>query len=162
MVLVECFNYTKLDTVEVSNVIKELIEKYNIPLSNVIIDSDGVGGGVADQVRGVNFVNNSSPLFNQNFSNLKSQCYVKLSEMFKEKKISLNIIDPSLMDTITQELLAIKLKNIDKDNKVAVQSKEEMKKILGVSPDYADCLMMRMYFELKNIKSTGRYAIAFV
>lgn len=162
LVLVEVFNYTKLDTVEVSNVINELREKYNISLSNVIIDSDGVGGGVADQVRGVNFINNSSPLFNQNFSNLKSQCYVKLSELFKEKKISLNIIDPTIMDTITQELLAVKLKNIDKDGKVAVQSKDEMKKILGVSPDYGDCLMMRMYFELKNIKSTGRYAIAFV
>jgi hypothetical protein len=127
------------------------------------VDSDGVGGGVADQLRGcVNFVNNSSPLHKQNFTNLKSQCYVKLSEMFKEGQISLNILEPSVIDDLTQELLAVKLKDVDRDNKVAVQSKDEMKKILGKSPDISDAIMMGMYFQLKNLKSTGRYAIAFV
>jgi phage terminase large subunit len=162
LVLVEHHIYEKLDTVQLSEEIKELIDKHNIPLSQVIVDSDGVGGGVADMIKGVNFVNNSSALYNQNFANLKSQCFVKLSEMFKEGKISLNILDPSIMDQLTQELLAVKLKNMDKDNKVAVQSKEEMKRQLGVSPDLADCLMFRMWFELKNLKSTGRYALIFV
>ena len=45
--------------------------------------------------------------------------------------------------------------------KVAVMSKDEMKKILGKSPDLSDAFMMRMYYEIKNLKSTGRYAIAF-
>jgi hypothetical protein len=71
-------------------------------------------------------------------------------------------MDPATIDELTQELLAVKLKDIDKDNKVAVQSKDEMKKVLGKSPDLSDALMMRMYFEVKNLKSTGRYAIAFV
>ena len=71
-------------------------------------------------------------------------------------------MEPSIVDELTQELLAVKLKDIDKDNKVAVMSKDEMKKILGKSPDLSDALMMRMYFEVKNLKSTGRYAIAFV
>jgi phage terminase large subunit len=163
MVLVEHFVYTKLSTVELTEEIRGLIDKHNIPMNNVVVDSDGVGGGVADNLKGcVNFVNNSSPLHNQNFSNLKSQCYVKLSEMFKENKISLNILDPSVIDEITQELLAIKLKNIDKDGKVSVQSKDEMKKLLGKSPDLSDALMMRLYFELRNLKSTGKYSVAFI
>jgi phage terminase large subunit len=162
LVVLEMFIYTKLSTVELSSEIKELIQKYGVHPTNVIVDSDGVGGGVADQIRGTNFVNNASPLHNQNFSNLKSQCYVKLSELFKEGQISLNIMEPSLIDALTQELLAIKLKDVDKDNKVQVQSKDEMKKILGKSPDLSDALMMRMYFEIKNSKTTGRYAIAFV
>jgi hypothetical protein len=37
-----------------------------------------------------------------------------------------------------------------------------MKKVLGKSPDISDAIMMGMYFQLKNLKSTGRYAIAFV
>jgi hypothetical protein len=37
-----------------------------------------------------------------------------------------------------------------------------MKKVLGKSPDLSDALMMRMYFEIKNMKTTGRYSIAFV
>jgi hypothetical protein len=162
MVVLEVFVFTKLSTTELSAEIKELIAKYGIHPTNVIVDSDGVGGGVADQIRGTNFVNNSSALHNQNFSNLKSQCYVKLSELFKENKISLNILNPSVVDDLTQELLAIKLKDVDKDNKVAVMSKDDMKRILGKSPDLSDALMMRMYFEIKNMKATGRYSIAFI
>ena len=161
LVVLECLVYNKLSTVELSSEIRELIEKYGIHPTNIIVDSDGVGGGVADQIKGTNFVNNSSPLHGQNYSNLKSQCYVKLSELFKEGKISINIMNPSVIDDLTQELLAVKLKDIDKDNKVAVQSKDEMKKLLGKSPDLSDALMMRVYYEIKNLKSTGRYAIAF-
>jgi hypothetical protein len=161
-VVLEVLVYTKLSTTELSSEIRELIAKWGVHPQNIIVDSDGVGGGVADQIKGTNFVNNSSPLHNQNFSNLKSQCYVKLSELFKEGKISLNILDPSRIDELTQELLSVKLKDVDKDNKVAVQSKEEMKKVLGKSPDLSDALMMRMYYEIKNQKTTGRYAIAFV
>ena len=162
LVVLECLVYSKLSTTELSGQIRELIQKYGVHPNNVIVDSDGVGGGVADQIRGTNFVNNARPLHEQNFSNLKSQCYVKLSELFKEGKISLNILDPTTIDELTQELLAIKLKDVDRDNKVAVQSKEEMKKILGKSPDLSDALMMRMYYEIKNSKATGRYALAFV
>lgn len=162
LVVMEVLVYRKLSTVELSSEIKDLIAKWKIHPQQVIVDSDGVGGGVADQIRGVNFVNNSKALHEQNFINLKSQCYVKLSEQFKEGKISLNILDPSVVDELTQELLAVKLKNIDKDNKVAVQSKDEMKKILGKSPDLSDAMMMRMYFEIKNQKASGRYAIGVV
>jgi hypothetical protein len=162
LVALEVKVYTKLSTTELSTEITDIMRMYGIHPTNVIVDSDGVGGGVADQIRGTNFVNNSKALHEQNFINLKSQCYVKLSELFKEGKISINIMEPSVVDELTQELLAVKLKDIDKDNKVAVMSKDEMKKILGKSPDLSDAFMMRMYYELKNLKSTGRYAIAFV
>ena len=162
LVALEVKVYTKLSTTELSTEITDIMRMYGIHPTNVIVDSDGVGGGVADQIRGTNFVNNSKALHEQNFINLKSQCYVKLSELFKEGKISINIMEPSVVDELTQELLAVKLKDIDKDNKVAVMSKDEMKKILGKSPDLSDAFMMRMYYEIKNLKSTGRYAIAFV
>jgi len=160
LVVVECYVYTKLSTVELSSEIKGLIQKFKIHPGQVIVDSDGVGGGVADQLRGVNFVNNSRALHDQNFSNLKSQCYVKLSELFKEGQISINLMEPATVDELTQELLAVKLKDIDKDNKVAVQSKDEMKRTLGKSPDLSDALMMRMLPEIKSNKTTGRYAIS--
>jgi PBSX family phage terminase large subunit len=162
LVVIEIKVYRKLSATELSSEIKELIATYGVHPNNLIVDSDGVGGPVADMLRGTNFVNNSTALHQQNFSNLKSQCYVKLSELFKEGKISLNIMEPSVVEELTQELLAIKLKDIDKDNKIAVQSKDEMKKVLGKSPDLSDAIMMRMYYEIKNLKATGRYAIAFV
>jgi hypothetical protein len=162
LVVLEVFIYSKLSTTQLSSEIQELISKYGIHPSNCVVDTDGVGGGVGDIIRATNFVNNSSPLHKQNFSNLKSQCYVKLAELFKEGKISLNILDPSTVDDLTQELLSVRLKDTDKDNKVAVHSKDEMKKILGKSPDISDALMMRMLFEVKNHKSTGKYSISFI
>jgi PBSX family phage terminase large subunit len=162
LTVVEIAVYSKLSTVELSSQIKELIAKHGIHPTNVIIDSDGVGGGVADQIRGTNFVNNAKPLHNENFGNLKSQCYIKLSELFKEGKISINIMSPSDIDDLTQELLAVKLKDVDKDNKVQVGSKDDMKRMLGKSPDLSDALMMRMYYEIKNKKATGQYSMAFL
>jgi hypothetical protein len=162
LVLISCHIYRKVSTTELSSEIKDLMKFHGIHPQQVIIDSDGVGGGVADQIKGTNFVNNGRPLHEQNFTNLKSQCYIKLSEMFKEGKISINLLEPSVVEDLTQELLAIKLKDIDKDNKVGVMSKDEMKRILGKSPDLSDALMMRMYQEIKAHKTTGRYSISFV
>jgi hypothetical protein len=162
LVAVEVLVMTKLSTTELSSEIRALIEKHGIHPTNIIVDSDGVGGGVADQIRGTNFINNAKPLHNQNYSNLKAQCYAKLAELFKERKISINILVPSVIDDLTQELLAVKLKDVDKDNKIQITSKDEMKKILGKSPDLSDAFMMRMYYEIKNSKATGRYAIAFI
>ena len=162
LVVISCHVYTKLSTTELSSEIGDLIRSHGIHPQNVIIDSDGVGGGVADQIKGTNFVNNSRALHEQNFSNLKSQCYVKLSDMFREGKISINILEPAVVEDLTQELLAVKLKDIDKDNKVAVQSKDEMKRILGKSPDLSDALMMRMYYEIKTQRTTGKYSISMI
>ncbi len=73
----------------------------------------------------------------------------------------MNIMDPSIVDELTQELLSVKLKDVN-DNKVGVVSKDEMKKVLGKSPDLADSVAMGIYFNIKNSKTTGRYSIAFV
>jgi PBSX family phage terminase large subunit len=161
-VITEILTYTKLSTTELSAEITDLIAKYGIHPQNIVIDSDGVGGGVADMVRGKNFINNSSPLHKQNYTNLKSQCYIKLSEMFKEGLISINVLDPNTIDTLTQELLSVRLKDTDKDNKIGVHSKDEMKKILGTSPDISDAVMMKMLFEVQNHKNTGKYSISFI
>ena len=160
--LVEVHIYTKLDAIQLTNEIKELMKFHKIHPIQCIVDADGVGGPISDILRGTNFVNNSSPLHNQNFTNLKSQCYVKLSDMFKEGKISINISEPQIVDDLTQELLSIKLKDVDKDKKVSVLSKDEIKKHLGKSPDLADSMMTRMLTEIKNLKTTGRYSIQFL
>lgn len=161
-VITEILTYTKLSTTDLSEEIKGLIQKYGVHPQNIVVDSDGVGGGVADQIRGKNFINNSSPLHKQNYTNLKSQCYIKLSEMIKEGKISINVMDPNTIDTLTQELLSVRLKDTDKDNKIGVHSKDEMKKILGTSPDISDAVMMKMLFEVNTLKNTGKYSISFI
>jgi hypothetical protein len=57
------------------------------------------------------------------------------------------------MDRIQNELDNILVKDVDSENKVKLESKEDMKKRLGHSPDYADAIMMRMYWELNKSNS---------
>lgn len=159
LTIVEVYRYKNIDTQELSDNIKDLIRTHGIHPSQVIVDSDGLGGGVVDTIRCTPFVNNSSPLHKENYSNLKSQSYVKLSDLIKEGKISINITDSRIVDELTQELVTVTLKDVDKDGKIQVISKEEQKRLLGKSPDLSDAMMMRMYFEIKNKNTTGKYAI---
>ena len=64
--------------------------------------------------------------------------------MFKEGKISINIMDPNTIRHINTRTIICKIKDTDKDNKIGVHSKDEMKKILGTSPDISDAVMMKI------------------
>ncbi len=127
----------------------EFIQKHSIPLTNVIADEDGVGGGVVDFLKCRGFVNNSQPLKGENYSNLKSQCSILTA-----KKISLNEMgelcnDKTLIDIVSEEMEQIKMKDIDKDGKLSIVPKELIKENIGRSPDEWDSIMMRYYFELQ-------------
>ena len=140
---------------EVVKLIEEARAKYRIPLSQVVIDEDGVGGGVVDMLRGCRgFIGGASQIeTNQgitNYRNLRSQCYFKLADLTKEKKIRINA-DPNIKDLIIQELEQIKDKGEADEKKLAIIAKDEIKEFLGRSPDFADALMMRMIFELQYI-----------
>ena len=145
----------KYDTVQTSQEIRKLATENYIPMSRVIADADGIGGGVVDQLRCKSFVNNSTPVkvegSKQNFSNLKSQCYFHLAEKFKKKEVYL--IDSTFKEQLNEELSLIRRKDMDKDVKWAVEGKETIKTMLGRSPDIADTIMMRSYFELVGSKS---------
>jgi hypothetical protein len=80
----------------------------------------------------------------RNFANLKTQCYFELQRQIKNISIS----DESIKDKLSSELDVIVQTHLDKDAKITIISKDEMKEKLGRSPDYADALMMRMYYEL--------------
>jgi hypothetical protein len=160
---VRFYQYEKLLTTEVTKKVKQLQEKYRISASNIIVDEDGVGGGVCDQLQCQGFVNNSRPLPNysnpqldqrgniivENFDNLKSQCYFRLADRINKGHLFVDCEEPEMIERIIQELEQVKQKDIDSDKKKGVVPKEEVKEILGRSPDFSDCLMMREYFELK-------------
>ena len=138
-----------------ANTVRKLANENYIPMSRVIADEDGVGGGVVDILRCKGFVNNSTPLkvegVKENFANLKSQCYFKLSDKVRDKEIYIK--DHSLKKELAEELDMVRQKDFDKDGKKAVEGKENIKILLGRSPDVADTIMMRAYFDLTGTKS---------
>lgn len=149
--VVDLVSLNKSSIVEIAQLIRELANKYKVTMSNVIIDEDGVGGGVVDMLKGCKgFINNSKPLLVENqivqYQNLKTQCYFKLAELIQGDQIYIKCQEQTIIDDITKELEMVKRDKIDSDGKLRIISKEMVKQSIGRSPDYSDALMMRMYF----------------
>lgn len=140
--------FKKTSTTTVVSLLLERATKYSIPISQVIVDEDGVGGGVKDQLHGCKgFVANSRPRRKENYINFKSQCAFLLAKKINAGEIAVRIESPEMREGLVEELEQLKAKDIDKDGKLALISKDVMKEVLGRSPDVADCLIMRMAYE---------------
>lgn len=150
------FTYEKQGLDITEGKIREIANEYKVPFSHIIIDEDGVGGGLVDNMSGINgFVNNSTPLENpklgykENYQNLKTQCYYMLSDKVNSHQMAINCQNEAIRGYIIEELEQIKSK--DSDNRLQIISKDEIKELIGRSPDFADALMMRMWFELSRM-----------
>jgi hypothetical protein len=139
---------------EVVDTINELIKNHSVRLSNVLVDEDGIGGGCKDYLHCKGFLNGSKAV-RDNYMNLKSDCYFKLGELISSNAIT---FEGTHKDTIVKELEMIRREKIDSDGKLRVTNKEDLKKRHGISPDFADAIMMRAFYELK--KNFGKYAFA--
>jgi hypothetical protein len=152
--VIEIFTLDKSSITETAEAIKSLMNKHRVPLSNVVADEDGVGGGVVDIVRCKGFVNNSKALKEENnnveYQNLKTQCYYKLAELIQSNKLFIDCNNADIQDIITKELEQVKRDKIDQDGKLRILPKEKVKELIGHSPDYSDALAMRFYFDLKQ------------
>jgi hypothetical protein len=137
--------------------IKRLQQENQVPLRNVIVDEDGVGGGVKDYLRCQGFVNNARALKNENYQNLKTQCYYTLAKKINEGQLGISCSNINTKNEIIEELEQVRTKDADKDNKLQILSKDTIKSIIGRSPDYADALAMRMYYEIDS--NYGRYFV---
>lgn len=167
------YTYQGID--ETIRKMKEVVVDQDIGYLNVLADEDGVGGGVVDGMRGIKgFTGNATPLpiwdfvknrlVPANYRNFRSQCYFKLGEMVNNRHLAIKITkfetniegytqEKAISDLI-EELDAIKATDNSMDGKQAIIPKSEIKEQLGRSPDFADIMMMRMFFELKNYPVT--------
>lgn len=156
------FIHSKKSTDWVEAEIERLMKEYSIPRSYVVVDEDGIGGGIVDHLSGVRgFVNNSRP-FEQskniarrpvihNYGNLKAQCYYALSDFVNSNRIGITRgVSSEIKECIIEDLEQIKKKDPDKDAKLYVTPKDIIKENIGRSPDYGDCMMMRMVFEVAS------------
>lgn len=152
--VVERIERTKLSITESAQLIKDTANKYAVPMSQVIVDEDGIGGGVVDILKCKGFVANSAPLYGGNFDMLKSQCGYRLSEL-----INANLIferaEPALQQSIIEEIEQLKKKEGDQDKKKGIMPKDKIKDLIARSPDDLDTYIMRAYFEVQKVGSTS-------
>jgi len=167
--LVAVYRFEKLSTDETEQKIKDIAAKEKIPFSNIIIDEDGIGGGVVDHLRGVKgFVAKRKPFVTATevldrkkkikndytdptvYAGLKSQCGWKIAELINDHKVAFKV--PDYREMIIEELTALLRDNEpDSDARRQLKPKKKVKEDLsGRSPDLGDCIIMRAYFELKR------------
>lgn len=157
-------HYTKQTLDITTTYIQAAMHRNQTGHNSTLIDSDGMGGGPVDMLRVKGFTNNARPvtpvtgqrdgrgnLIPENFDNLKSQCYFKLSERINKNGLYLECETDEIKQWIIEELEQVKQKALDSDMKKGVVPKDKVKEYLGRSPDFADTIMMREWFELNPV-----------
>jgi phage terminase large subunit len=142
---------------DVVNEVRQIQQANAVPLRNIIIDEDGVGGGAKDFLRCQGFVNNARALKGENYQNLKTQCYYKLADLVNKAQVGIDCPDINAKNNIIEELEQVRMKDADKDTKLQMIPKDTIKAIIGRSPDYSDAMAMRMFYEIDT--NYGKYFV---
>lgn len=139
--------------VETAAAVNQLAKQEGVPRSHIVVDDDGVGGGVVDLLPGcMPFNGGAKPIEvkgkDQNYMNLKAQCAYEAAQYVNDR--DMYFATDAYRDKFEEELPHIKRDKIDSDGKLRLLPKEKVKESLGRSPDFADIVIMRMLPELRG------------
>jgi len=168
--VISIYIYFKSETTTLEEKIEQLMVRHWVIKKRVVVDEDGIGGGVVDHLWCLGFINNSSAIQpkdantklgkKNNYQNLKTQAYFKIADFIDKIKVNLDDIHvyggemtaEDVKTFIMQELDVITEADIDKDWPKRIIAKKDVKEKLGRSPDFGDNFAFRMIWELKEIK----------
>lgn len=161
--------YERLNTENIIVKIREYTALDRIPYSHVAVDAVGVGAGVASssmldgiigfkgsygaiktdanivRLPNVGYLNNAAAL-TSDYKNLRSQCIFTLADFVNNHKVA-SRVEGRFKEYIIEELSTYQ-DTSKGDGKRMAMSKDEVKQIIGRSPDHSDTWQMRMYFEI--------------
>lgn len=163
--------YERLNTEMIIMKIKEFAMIDKIPYSHIAVDAIGVGAGVASnsQLDGIIGFKSSfapiktdmdivrtlnvgylpdAPILSSDYKNLRCQCIFTLADYVNNHKIASRVTGRQ------KEIIIEELSNYQDissgDGKRTATSTEQIKEIIGRSPDDASSWIMRIYFEIRN------------
>lgn len=140
-----CFkieSFSNLSTVDIANKITNIIKEYNP--ARIFIDVGGVGAGVYDilidrgfrgVVRDVNF--GSRAMYDDRYFNKRAEMWGEANEWIKQ---DLPVQLPN-DDELFDDLCSVN-KKYDNRGRLQLQSKDDVKKEIGRSPDKADAFVL--------------------
>jgi hypothetical protein len=162
--------FERLNTESIIVKIREYAQDQRIPYSHIAVDAIGVGAGVASssmldgiigfkssygairtdqdivKLPNVHYLK-EAPLISE-YKNLRSQCLFTLADHVNNHKIASRVSGKQKEDII--EELSTYQDASKGDGKRMATAKEDVKEILGRSPDASDCWAMRMYFVITS------------
>ncbi len=148
--------FPKNDTKDLVKYLERLCAHEAVHQRDVIVDEDGVGGGVVDFLKdSEGFVNNSRAIEvngeKQNYKNLKAQCYKACADAVNSGIVGVYGDCPvEVRNKLIEDLEQIKRANPDKDEPIRVIGKDKIKELIGRSPDFGDAFMMRWKCEFSS------------
>jgi len=142
-----------------------------IPYSQIAVDAIGVGAGVAssslldgvvgykssyqamktdiDPVKLPNIHYRNEASLTSEYKNLRSQCVFTLAQLVNDHKIAVKLDNGIIKERIIEELALYQDASKGDGKRMATQ-KDDLKALLGRSPDITDTLLMRMYFQIRE------------
>lgn len=172
LALVEVEAVQGQDTTTTAHRVLSIARQHAIPAELTVVDTVGVGSGVADILRSLyNFdvkevVGGASPIDHVEaftdeapaFNNLRSQMWFYLRLMLERGKVAISPDLPTDVKKKIQEDLLAPRYRYGQDRRIEVEPKDgtsrswSIRQRLGRSPDYGDMLAMGVFAE--HIKST--------
>ncbi len=137
--------------------VRTALVQYGIPRDHVLVDADGVGGGVFDLVPGIVGFNGGAAPFGvvgekenrERYENLKTQCLYHLADKARQRQVAVSEPSIATREQLANDLQQFKRRDPDKEGKLKAVKKEDIKQALGRSPDVGDTFLMRSYFDLR-------------
>lgn len=141
--IVDFIEYSDTAVQEVAQKIIQLKHEYKIDERHIVVDGAGLGGGVIDllkeqKINVYNFIGGAKALEEDteyHYKNLKSQGFWKLRESFQNGDVG------NLQNEKAKSDLSAIWYIVDAEKQIRIESKDETKKRIGRSPDFADALM---------------------
>ncbi len=163
--------FARLNTEGIVSQIREYQASDRIPMSQTLVDAIGVGAGVAsnsllDGIVGYKssfsairtdqdptklpnvHYRKDAPLTTE-YANLRSQCVFTLAGLINNHDIAVKVDDLRIKEAIIEEL-ALYQDASKGDGKRMPTQKEDIKALLGRSPDLSDTMIMRCFFEIRE------------
>lgn len=167
---------TKCDANDLIAAIEKERNKFSITRGNVIVDQDGVGGGVVKMGRYLGFSGNNPAMedpgtyIKENYRNRNVQFAYRLADRVNNNEVSVELTNENVVvdnaygcrikiggvvhdvrELIKQDFRAIRMKELSNDGKKDTNDKPEQKRLCGGrSPDFFDAMKMRIHYEIKN------------
>lgn len=131
-------------------------DRYRAKLFDAVaVDSIGIGAGVADILRSNNIPVamvqvSEKPMDPERFDSQRDELWWKLREWFEEGACSISrSLMPHQKETLLKDIQDIRFK-FSPTGKIKIESKDDMKKRLGYSPDVGDALCMTFTHKIRN------------
>ncbi len=135
----------KIDSLDIATEILKIAKEYEA--HSIMVDSIGVGAGVFDQLR--RYFHNTYgvevsrvPSDPDKFRRLRDELWWRSRERFEQGLISI----PNIPDLVDQ-LSSVRYTDHLMQGKIVVEGKDDMRKRLGGSPDYADALNLTFFID---------------